>query len=85
MSDQNAYLLAHEVEFKDHTEDVRVIGIYSSREAAQRALDLAVTLPGFREHPTGFTIDEYHLDRISGWSQGYITETYWIPDAKGAE
>ena len=55
-------------------EDVKLIGVYSTHENADRAKERAESLPGFRDAPTGFSIDRYHVDE-DNWTEGYITVT----------
>lgn len=66
------YVVQHVHEFPDGTEDVKFIGVYSSRVAAEAAVARAVTLPGFSESRDGFSIDEYDIDSDS-WTEGFIT------------
>jgi len=65
----SVYVLQHVHSFEDGTEDVKFVGVYSSRETAQAAIEHA---PGFSDAPTGFHIDEYQLDKDQ-WAQGYVT------------
>jgi hypothetical protein len=53
-------------------EEVKLIGVYSTRDAAQKAIDRLKVQPGFRDTPTGFSVDEYTLDE-DNWAEGYIT------------
>ena len=41
---------------------VKLLGTYSSREAAQNRIERARKLPGFREEPNCFHVDEYVVD-----------------------
>ncbi|MFP5213353.1 MAG: hypothetical protein ACLGPL_08240 [Acidobacteriota bacterium] len=66
------YLLQHTHEFGESTEDVKIIGIYSSRTKAEAAIERLRLKPGFSETPDGFTIDEYDLD-LDHWEEGYVT------------
>ena len=66
------YVLQHVHEFKDGTEDVKFIGVYSSQENAQAAITRLSKAPGFSEAPGGFHIDEYALDKDQ-WIEGYST------------
>jgi hypothetical protein len=66
------FLLWHVRELPDGEEDSKLIGVYSSRQAADAARDRAVQLPGFRDLPDGFTIDSYEIDRDE-WREGYGT------------
>ncbi len=64
-------------------ENVKLIGVYRSLEAANAAVACLSSKPGFRDFPTivnpgmsetpdGFYIDEYHLD-MDQWEDGYVT------------
>lgn len=68
----NVYLVQH-VRDPDGDDDVKVIGIYSTEEAAQQAVERTVKLPGFRDHPDGFTIDRYPVD-FDYWQSGFGVE-----------
>ena len=50
---------------------VKVIGVYSSRELAEGAMQRARSLPGFAEDPDCFKIDEYEIDR-DHWPRGFV-------------
>ena len=54
-------------------EDVKFIGAYFSREQAVAATNRLRELPGFRDYPDGFHIDEYSLDK-DYWAEGFVTE-----------
>jgi hypothetical protein len=71
-------------------EDVKIIGVYSSRQAAIEAIERLRSQPGFMENPKqvnplvddgkeGFYIDEYPLDK-DHWTEGYVTVH---PDGEG--
>ncbi|MHB1426300.1 MAG: DUF7336 domain-containing protein [Gemmataceae bacterium] len=57
---------------EDGTEDVKFIGVYSSRENAQAAIARLGQAPGFSDALAGFHIDEYQLDKDQ-WVEGYST------------
>jgi len=59
---------------EDGEESMKLIGVYSSQEAAQRAVDRLKLQPGFRDTPEGFSIDPYSLDE-DNWTDGYVTAT----------
>ena len=66
------FLVEHVHTLDDGEEDVKVIGIPSTREAAAHAVERLRLQPGFRDAPEGFTIDLYWLDQ-DGWAEGYVT------------
>jgi len=64
-------------------DDVKLVGVYQSLEAARSAVERLRTQPGFRDHPRivdpeqdtdeqGFHIGAYPLDK-DHWSEGYVT------------
>ncbi len=64
-------------------EDVKLLGVYSSRNEAVAAIERFRQLPGFKDIPSmvnpslpgpaeGFCIDEFELNQ-DNWSDGYVT------------
>jgi hypothetical protein len=66
------YVLQHEHVADDGTEDVKLIGVYSSQDNAQAAIERLRQVPGFSEAPDGFHLDEYQVD-MDHWVEGYVT------------
>lgn len=64
--------MQHVHELPDGSEDVKFIGVYSSKDLAQTAIARLKTQPGFRDHPLGFHIDEYLIDE-DHWTGGFTT------------
>ena len=62
----SVHVLQHVHSLEDGAEDVKFIGVYSSRDNAQRAITRLSQSPGFFESPDGFCIDEYQMDRWPG-------------------
>jgi hypothetical protein len=56
----------------DGVEDVKFIGVYSSREKADVAVARLSRLPGFSDAQDGFHVDEYPVDQDQ-WVKGYVT------------
>ena len=52
------------------TEAFFLLGVYSSRDAAERRVEKARLLPGFRRYPEGFVVDEYEVDHDE-WTSGF--------------
>jgi hypothetical protein len=67
----SVFVLQHVHTREGDGEDVKFIGVYSSREKAQAALARLRRLPGFVDAPNGFHIDEYHIDQ-DHWAEGYV-------------
>lgn len=68
----SVFLLWHVREGPDGEENAKLIGVYSTAELAEEARQRTVTLPGFRDHPDGFIVDRYGLDR-DHWKDGFVT------------
>jgi hypothetical protein len=64
------FLLWHSYDVGDGETEDKLLGVYSSREAAERRIVLARRLPGFIDHPNDFEISEYELDR-DAWTEGF--------------
>jgi len=55
-------------------EEVKELGVYSTRELAEEAIDRYATLPGFRDFPLDcFFIAEPTLDKDAGWEEGFVS------------
>ena len=68
------FVVQHVHSREDGVEDVKFIGVYSSREKAQEAVARMARLPGFADAPDGFYIDEYRVDQ-DHWVEGYVVVT----------
>ena len=78
------YVVHHLHTLPSGEENIKLIGVYGSRDSALGAVDRARKLPGFRDHPRlalestdgdpdGFFIDNYVLDEDE-WKEGYVTQ-----------
>lgn len=67
---KTVFLLQHSYEVNE-IEYTKVIGIYSTRNKAQEVISTYKELPGFKEYPEDFYIDEYHLDK-NEWEEGFL-------------
>ena len=68
----SVFLVQHVHEADDGTEDVKTVGVYSSRAAAAAAVERLSRRPGFAVAADGFHIDEYRLDQDQ-WAEGFVT------------
>jgi hypothetical protein len=59
-------------EEKGNEEDAKILGVFSSDEAARAWQQKATRLPGFCETPDSFVVDPYELDEPS-WTEGFVT------------
>lgn len=64
------YLLWHSRPMSDDETDDKLVGVYSSAEAAEAAKVRKLGYPGFRDFPDAFLIDPYEIDR-DAWSEGF--------------
>jgi hypothetical protein len=69
---QNVFVLQHVHSADGDVEDVKLIGVYSSREKAQEAVARLGRAPGFSDAQDAFHIDEYRIDQ-DHWAEGYVT------------
>jgi hypothetical protein len=69
---KSVFLLWHSRKLPDEKEDAKLVGVYESREAAERAKEKASMLPGFSEHQDGFEISAYEVGK-SYWKEGFVT------------
>ncbi|SEG51830.1 hypothetical protein [Paenibacillus sp. UNC499MF] len=67
---KTVFLLQHSYEVNE-IEYTKVIGIYSTRDKAQDVINTYKELPGFKEYPEDFYIDEYHMDK-NEWEEGFL-------------
>ena len=66
------YLLWHTHALEDGESDEKLLGVYSTEEAANRRISSAMNLPGFNISPGGFDVARYVLDRDE-WAEGFVT------------
>ena len=66
------YLLWHLKSDDEYGDDAKLIGVYSSEGSAQSAIERKKAYPGFADHPDGFEIAEYEIDR-DAWSEGFVS------------
>jgi hypothetical protein len=66
------FILQHARELEDEEDEVKMIGVYSTRKKAELAVRRLRLQPGFRDTPNDFTIDEYTIDK-DHWLEGYVT------------
>ncbi len=80
MERKELYVLWYSNELVDDDgprDEDKLIGIFSTRKKAQRAIEALKDKEGFRDHPVScFMIDSMQLDRV-GWEDGFTT-VRWI-------
>jgi hypothetical protein len=65
------YVLHHVRSDDEYGEDAKLIGVYRSADAAAAAVNRLKDSPGFIDHPDGFHVDAYQLDR-DHWEEGFV-------------
>lgn len=70
MAAKTVFVVQHVVREDEPDQDVKLVGVYSTRAAARSAIARLRRQPGFRDVPDGFHVDEYELD-ADHWSEGF--------------
>jgi homoserine kinase type II len=65
------YIVQHVRRSSPEDENIKFIGVFSSMSAADAAVQRLTSLPGFREFPDGFYIDDYVVDELQ-WKEGFL-------------
>jgi hypothetical protein len=65
------FVVQHVLPRGDDHEDVKFIGVYSSRENTDAAVSRLRMQAGFSDTIDGFSVDEYPLDRDQ-WAEGFV-------------
>lgn len=70
---KTVFLVEHSYEVGDHGEydEIKLIGVYSSRVKAEAIVEKYKNLPGFRDYLDGFHINEHEIDK-DNWTEGFI-------------
>jgi hypothetical protein len=66
------FLLHHVRSDDEYADNAKLIGTYSSRDAAVAAIERLREQRGFRDHPEGWDIQQYILDD-DHWEEGFVT------------
>jgi hypothetical protein len=75
---KDIYILQHSYDL-DGCEETKLIGAYSSEEAATEAINRLKSRSGFCDYPDDFHIDCYRIDQ-DNWEEGFNTiVTVYMP------
>lgn len=66
----SVFVLQHVAREDQDDEDVKFIGVYSSRATAEAAVARLRQQPGFSAYRDGFHLDEYTID-MDHWTEGF--------------
>ena len=68
------YSLEHNYEKENGEDETKSLGIYSSEQRAQEAIERYYQLTGFNKYPIDcFHIEKYKLDLDMGWTDGFVS------------
>jgi len=71
---KSVFMLYHTHHLPDGEDDDKLLGVYSTRELAEKKINEKYrTLPGFNAPDGEFIISECEIDRDS-WTEGFITQ-----------
>ena len=66
------FVLHHVRSDDEFGDDAKLIGVYSTRERAEAASERLKSQPGFVDHPEGWEISRYRLNK-DHWEDGFVT------------
>ena len=66
------FVVQHLREDEDGYDNIKLLGVYSTQDLAEAAVERYRQLPGFTEHAAGFDISGYELDKDSDWTEGFV-------------
>jgi len=70
---RSVFVVQHITREGQADEDVKMIGVHSSDDAARAAIDRLSRQPGFIANPDVFCVDEYRLDE-DDWTEGFAAD-----------
>ncbi len=77
LSEERVFPLQHSYVYGEESDydEVKTLGIYSTRELAEAARDRYAQLPGFRDLSLDcFYLNEHTLDEHTGWEEGFCID-----------
>ena len=69
---QVVYLLEHSYKIDEDRDEVKTIGIFSTKRRTQAVIEELKKVKGFRRKKKGFIISKICLDKY-GWEEGLVT------------
>jgi homoserine kinase type II len=73
MTDGTSVWLAWHESESDGCKELKLIGVFSTRDGAEAAIDARRGKPGFADHPDGFEVASHVIDRDTAWLDGFVT------------
>jgi hypothetical protein len=68
---QVVFLLWHGDDVNEEAPDPKLLGVYSSEEAARDRIARSAAVPGFVKYPDDFLISPYSVDKDQ-WLEGFM-------------
>jgi len=68
---KEVYILEHSYEI-NNLDETKFIGIYSSLDEAQKAIERLKKQPGFKDRPNDFHIDKNEINK-DNWKEGFVS------------
>ncbi|MFD4706031.1 hypothetical protein ACFWM3_14350 [Gottfriedia sp. NPDC058432] len=75
MNKKYVFLLTHIYDYgvEDEHEETKILGVYTTREKAEKALERYFKLEGFNNYPKEcFFVGECLIDEDLGWKEGFF-------------
>jgi hypothetical protein len=66
---KSVFLLEHKYKINNYYES-KLIGVFSTQKKAEETIIKYQKLPGFKDYPDSFNIEEYYLDECH-WVKGF--------------
>jgi hypothetical protein len=67
---KKVFILQHVRKINENLEDIKFIGVYSSKEKAKDTINRLKFKRGFRKYKDAFYIDKYQIDK-DNWTDGF--------------
>jgi len=72
----SVFILHHVYEYTledgGYDEEVKLLGVFSTKGKGKKAIDFYKTLEGFKDHPEEcFHLEAFELDKNSSWTGGF--------------
>lgn len=67
------FILQHSYDYGENLEyqETKFLGVFSTEQEAQKAIEHYKTLDGFKDYPDDFYVDKYEVDKRH-WTEGFI-------------
>lgn len=66
------YILEHVIPKLDGEDEMKMLGVYSSRQKARDAVKKYKRLPGFKRYPRNFCVSRSEINKME-WAEGFVS------------